>query len=664
MSSSFTCPDMNLHTLLLTLITASVSAGSDLLSLQQNHILNCLQEILKNHFSSTVPIFVSYSSSCPGEFSRNLNIYFSVWHDLDLVNAVLTHITNLTTVLSYQSELNEEAIFPEDGILEQGYLVFLSSCQGNEGEYDDLISNLETQLFYIIRSFSFNPRAKYILIVSNNQGTEVGSLAFELIKTFWPLANIVNFILVINGLEAAQQNVLNLYTWYPYINGACNVVDKVILVDQWKFSDGGHFSRKSDLFSYKFPKSVEVCSLVVATVGPEPYVVLLKNYTNEDGNPEYEVEGLSLNLITLFARDYNFTINYRPPITDLNAQEILLEMTFIYDGTVDVITGLIPHYPLSVSMADITFPNFFESILWLIPCPQPLGRIERVVGIFTASAWATMILVIFFASSVLLLQAKYYKKEVNGFKSFPQCLSGTWAVLLGVSVPEQPLTSNTRSFFLLYVWYSVAISMIFQAFFVTYLVEPGYEEKMITLKDLQRSNLSYASVESIAFFLSSTTYDGYYLIPRRKEDLDFYKCSEMIMFNHNLSTIGFQSVPYFIAEKRAVREVNKVVCFLEERILYAAIAMGLVKGNPLVPLLNEYFIRCIEAGLQENYWSMLKYRTRLKAQDIYDEELMYFVFSMKHLNPVFLLHVFGCIVSAIMFSVELIVSRVSSKLCK
>ncbi|PSN37384.1 Ionotropic receptor 607 [Blattella germanica] len=663
-SRSFTCSNMNLSRFLVTLIIASVSADSGLLSFQHNHILNCLQEILKNHFSSIMPIFVSFSSSCPVNCSRNLNISFSVSHDLDLVNEVLTHISNVTTVLSYQSELNEGAIFPYDGILEQGYFVFLSSCQQNEGEYDGLINDLETQFFYIIRSFSFNPRAKYVLIVSNNQETDIESLAFELVKTFWSLAKMVNFILVINGLDAAQQHVLNIYTWYPYFNGACNEVDKVVLVDQWKFSDGGHFSRNSDLFSYNFPKSVDACSLVVASVGPEPYVVFLRNYTNEDGNPEYEVEGVSLNLITLFGKDYNFTIIYRPPITDFNAHDLLFEISLIFAGSGDILTGLTPLVAPAVAMADITFPIFFESILWLIPCPQPLGRIERVVGIFTASAWATMISVIFFASAVLLLQAKHYKKEVNGFKSFPQCLSGAWAVLLGVSVPEQPLTSNTRNFFLLYVWYSVAISMVFQAFFVTYLVEPGYKEKMITLEDLQRSNLSYASVQTIDFLLTTTTYTDHYLIPKLKEDLDFYKCSEMVMFNHNLSTMGFPLVAYFIAEKRAVREINKVVCFLEERLFYAAIGMGLVKGNPLVPVLNEYFSRCIEAGFQENYWSMLKYRTRLKAQDIYDEELMYFVFSMQHLNPVFLLHFFGCIVSAVMFAVELIVSRVSSKLCK
>ncbi|PSN42868.1 hypothetical protein C0J52_24106 [Blattella germanica] len=528
-------------------------------------------------------------------------------NDLDLVNEVLMHITNLTTVLSHQSELNEGEIFPDDCILEQGYFVFLSSCQQNESEHDDLINALESQFFYILSSSTFNPRAKYILIVSNNQQNNVESLAFELVKKFWSLANIVNFILVINSLDAAE-HVLNLYTWYPYLNGDCNEVVQVFSVDQWKFSGGGHFSRKSDLFSYKFPRSVEVCSLLVSSVGPEPYVVLLRNYTNEDGNPVYEVE------------DYNFTIIYRPPITGFNLDKAFYETSLFLAGTVDILTGLIRQAATTVSFYDVTSPIFFEYLRWLIPCPQPLGRIDRIVDIFTASAWTTMLLVIFFASSVLLLQANHYKNEVDGFKSFPQCLSGTWAVLLGVSVPEQPLTSNTRSFFLLYVWYSVAISMVFQAFFVTYLVEPGYEDKMITLEDLQRSNLSYASGPSMKFFLSTTTYIGHYSIPNLNEDFNFYKCSEMVMFNHNLSTIGLQLGSYFIAKKRAVREVNKVVCFLEEPILHLAIGMGLVKGNPLVPVLNEYFSRCIEAGLQENYWSMLQYRTRLKAQDIYDEE--------------------------------------------
>ncbi|PSN37383.1 Ionotropic receptor 606 [Blattella germanica] len=659
-------------TVVALLIALTVSADNGLLNSQQTNFISCLQEILKKHFSSTMPILVSFRSSCPLDVSRNLNTSSSVQDPLNVVNAVLKNINNLTTVLVTHATTTAPMDFQEDGVLHQGYFVFLSTCEGSkvdeEGDVDDedredyeqdLVEALEIQFLKIMDSKSWNPRAKYVIIVLDNTGMDTESIVLELVKSFWSLARMENFILIIRNLEGdhqydLQENaVLNLYSWFPYINGTCSEVDKVMLLDQWVSSNGGHFSKKLDLFSYKLPRNFGSCQFVISTIGPEPYVKVARNYTDGNENQVYAVEGTGVNLINLFAKDHNFSISYRPPITNFDIDEIIEESMLALGGSSDILCGYVPLAPAVVDFGDVTFPIAFEAVVWIVPCPKPLGRIRRVVGIFTASVWATIILVIIFSSYVLFLQGRNYLKESFGFKNFSRCLSGTWAVLLGVSVPELPLTHNTRSFFLLYVWYSMAISMVFQAFFVTYLVEPGYGERMSSLDDLRRSNVPYVSIEIVDILLSQSSYTGHLLIPKYEGNIEFIDCIKDIMFHRNASTIVAVTYAYFVAEKNGVSEVDKVVCFLDERLFYGPFSMALVKGNPLVPLLNEYFMRCFEAGIQESYKSMFKYKTRLNAEDLYDEMEMYFVFSMQHLYPVFLLLIFGCIVSSITFVVEL-----------
>jgi hypothetical protein len=77
----------------------------------------------------------------------------------------------------------------------------------------------------------------------------------------------------------------------------------------------------------------------------------------------------------------------------------------------------------------------------------------------------------------------------------PESISAAWAVLLGVSVPALPVSSGMRFPFIIYVWYCFAIRTIFQAFFTTYLVEPGYEATIETLDDVLRRGLKFGSYD-------------------------------------------------------------------------------------------------------------------------------------------------------------------------
>jgi hypothetical protein len=59
-----------------------------------------------------------------------------------------------------------------------------------------------------------------------------------------------------------------------------------------------------------------------------------------------------------------------------------------------------------------------------------------------------------------------------------------WSTLFGLSVPELPRTWKLGILFPIYVCYCFAISTVFQEFFVSYLVEPGYGEKIEIFQEI------------------------------------------------------------------------------------------------------------------------------------------------------------------------------------
>jgi hypothetical protein len=77
------------------------------------------------------------------------------------------------------------------------------------------------------------------------------------------------------------------------------------------------------------------------------------------------------------------------------------------------------------------------------------------------------------------------RKHANTSRTIADCMFSAWGIFIGVSVTEIPTIWKQRNFFLFYVCYCFSMSTVFQAFFVFYLVEPGYEKGIETFEELQ-----------------------------------------------------------------------------------------------------------------------------------------------------------------------------------
>ena len=149
-------------------------------------------------------------------------------------------------------------------------------------------------------------------------------------------------------------------------------------------------------------------------------------------------------------------------------------------------------------MSEPSVPYVSTAIKRFVPCPKPISRADRFLTVFAASVWLTMIIVFVLTSTLFWFSASYPgrmdENQSKNLQTIPKSMYNAWNIFIGVSVPEMPKSWKVRIFFLIYVCYCFAMGTVFQAFFVSYLVEPGYGEKIETFQELLDSNVSYGFI--------------------------------------------------------------------------------------------------------------------------------------------------------------------------
>jgi len=204
---------------------------------------------------------------------------------------------------------------------------------------------------------------------------------------------------------------------------------------------------------------------------------------------------------------------------------------------------------------------------------------------------------------------------------------------------------------------------VFQAFFTSYLIEPGYGRKFETFDELLNSSLPYGYNDGMESFFVSTSYQEHRSFPRlRRQDCnDTVECTREIANNSQMCTISTPAISQYVASEMGIRDVSKSYCTLEEFVGTSGFIFALNNGSPYLNRLNVMIRRSMEGGLLGRYWAQLLWVTRLRSKmRVGDgEEDLYFVFSVSHLSPAFCVLGFGYLLSSIVLLAEVLVKRIA-----
>jgi hypothetical protein len=203
------------------------------------------------------------------------------------------------------------------------------------------------------------------------------------------------------------------------------------------------------------------------------------------------------------------------------------------------------------------------------------------------------------------------------------------------------------------------MNTVFQAFFISYLVEPEYGKKLETFDELLNSSVAYGYNDAAEFAMASMSYTEHERFPysRRQDCNDMPECMKRIANHSQFCTLSAEPLNQYLASKMGILDSSKYLCTLDENLVKIGITSVLRNGSPFLKRLNVLTRRYLEGGLLDRYWAQLLWITNLRSKDrILDHEnYLYFVFSLSHLRPAFSVLAFGWLLSSVVFTAEVFV---------
>ncbi|KAJ9583580.1 hypothetical protein L9F63_022076 [Diploptera punctata] len=257
--------------------------------------------------------------------------------------------------------------------------------------------------------------------------------------------------------------------------------------------------------------------------------------------------------------------------------------------------------------------------------------------IFTFPVWIVMFFVLVFFGVTInkICKTVSNHEESICYKTVTACFINIWAIILGVSVSEMPRTLRVRVFFFLWVCYSLIITTVFQAFFTSFLIEPGIETGITTLEQLNRAKVKLFSLP-YEYFQWCIYPEMYYTCSIIKSACsNELECLKKIKNSKNGSILSSNFHMDFTK-----REYN--LCPLEDSQIKIQYVFMMARPSLVFSRINEMVLKMIEYGIidkikddysRETYGNFLLRKSQKTTDD-------FFVFTMLHLQIVF--YIFGC----------------------
>jgi len=196
-----------------------------------------------------------------------------------------------------------------------------------------------------------------------------------------------------------------------------------------------------------------------------------------------------------------------------------------------------------------------------------------VLTTFSLSVWLTIGLVLLLTTAVFWCAGNGPYRAVYNETQTHQSLSVS--TLLGLFLWEclshsSPHLLASEFFFFPYVSFCFTISTLFQAFFVSYLVEPTYEKKLETLDELQNSDVVYGYHSIVNFAQGTAEYPELVTFLEHKtlqEDCsDMRKCVERMITKRDIATFSSPLLATYVARENGTVDVGKIICSLDETL--------------------------------------------------------------------------------------------------
>ena len=464
------------------------------------------------------------------------------------------------------------------------------------------------------------------LIVGTFRVPEGEELALSIIRELWYIGRGYNVVLVVQ-----QDDLLNLYTWFPYSShDNCADVKNVVLINQWVMEDEGKFVTEGSIYPSKIPSNFHGCAMNLSA--------FMKS--------GFEDEFYSQYFLT-----HNIARNYVNGLPDFfpSFEKLVIGVQSLQDRESDMLFGGLALLGEEIINAEHSFPLFPVRGSWFVPCPKPLSRLQKISHIFTPSVWVVIVVVLFLVTVTFWCLAKQ-SNDIRSYTTISSALYNVWAVTVGVPVAGMPRSFRFRFLFLVFVLYCFAMSTVFQTFLTSFLVDPGYDNQLTSLDEILDSGIEFGYHKyAQTFFILSSDLRHEEVVERGKVCSTSEACIGRIRETGNFAT--FAAV-WEVWNYTNVINDHSTICLLnDDDYNFFFVTAYMQNGSVFLESLNKFVFLYTESGmfhrmLRDTIYMSISTRNTIDVSD------GYFVFTLNHLRIAFYILFFGHGLSFLLFLCE------------
>ncbi|GFG39115.1 hypothetical protein Cfor_10594 [Coptotermes formosanus] len=630
-----------------------LSAGnSDLLTADQRHLVTCVKTVLTQHFISGESLLVSFPNNRYKFTSSNtdhfkfMEIMLQSINEANLWPVELYRLPTQTNVTSLHQRRNF------------AYIIFTWPEDAGSNVTFDLILQLES-----VTAMGLLKDDGHVFIVVTDYVYLPGETTLSIVENLWNKFNIFDVLVLVpvsnsKGNHRHSITRFNFYTWFPFHSSG----RREILIDECILDTNKKWYIHKNLFPLKIPAKFQNYNKVtVFTSELAPAILLINNYT-EGNKTVLEFNGPEIDLLNSVLETLNLSFSYSNLRRD-NTTDFLKLMTKLVHRKLDVMIGGLPLQEILASYGDPSFPYYFTGFKWYVPCPKPICRIEKISKILSPSAWLSFVTSFVTVSVLMWGYASFFKEsESRSYQTLPNCLYNVWAIAFGVSVYRKPITYELKSVFLLWVCYCYVMGTLYQMFFTSFLVNPGFKKQIESYYELVMSDMEYgygSGSENLLFenyfeFITPET------LSRSVSCLDYKQCFLRLLNDSKFATLQTEFFGEYFKIVYLSRKQH-LLCSINDYFRMLYIVMYFPRGSHILTPINRVTNYATESGLIGKWTSNMQEIWKIRSgfnlnNDILNGEKYdtdYFVFTLSHLQVAFILLAVGLFVSFTVFFVEM-----------
>lgn len=357
----------------------------------------------------------------------------------------------------------------------------------------------------LIRSRSWNPQAKFIVLFFNFVETEITNIYFaEKMLTCLFKYNVINIVVAVP--ESGNIRNANVYSWRPYDPPKyCGYYNETAKnrVRLETTCERGAAKHKKDIFVKKMPRDMKRCMLYILALQRQPFV------SKDLDGPNIE-RGYINEIANLYNLDthYEFIDSFRGERNDAGE----------WDGALKILLGKKEQLLLGGIFPDFDVHEDFEcsssyladSYTWVVPRAMQSPPWLALTIIFNKMVWCSVI-----AGYVVCAFSWKMLGQLSGDSLYQRtlrhCFLNTWVSQLGFVTDSRPVKESVRVFFVFFNLYCILFLTAYQTKLFDVLTSPSFEYQIGTVEELVNSGLKFGGYEELhdLFHNSSDPFDYY-----------------------------------------------------------------------------------------------------------------------------------------------------------